>query len=138
MTYEIISRRKTKKTILIKEPSDIFKFLKKYTKNRQEQFIVLTLNSLKEVIGVYIVSIGLVNKTLIHPREIFFHAIIDNASAIIVAHNHPSEGLKPSKEDIAITERLKQAGEILGIFLLDHLIITKNDFYSFRAEKLLA
>ena len=74
---------------------------------------------------------GLVNKTQVHPREVFADPITDRASVIIVAHNHPSGEVKPSKEDIDITMQLKAAGETLGIKLLDHIIFNQKDYYSF-------
>jgi len=132
MTYNIISTRKARKPITIKEPGDIVGFLKRYTKSKQEAFLVITLSGAHEVIAVHIVTIGLVNKTIIHPREIFIRVIKDNAFSIIIVHNHPSGNCKPSAEDDEITKNIKEAGELLGINLLDHLIITKNEFYSFR------
>lgn len=80
------------------------------------------------------VSVGLVNKTQVHPREVFADPITDKASAIIVAHNHPGGGLNPSKEDIEVTKQLKSAGEILGIRLLDHIIFNRKGYYSFLED----
>ena len=133
MTYDIISTRKIK-TIRIKKPDDIYNCLKRYAKNEQEYFIVMTLNGKHEVIGTHIASVGLVNKTIIHPREVFKHAIKDNASAIIISHNHPSGDTSPSIEDNEITLRMKKAADILGINFLDHLIIGKNGYYSYGNE----
>jgi DNA repair protein RadC len=134
MEYEIISTRKVKKTITFKNPVDIYKYLKRYAKSKQEQFIVITLNGAHEVIKIHIVTIGLVNKTIVHPREVFYRAIQDNASAFVVAHNHPSGKLTPSPEDDEITERLIKASEIMGIYFLDHLIINKEWYFSYRQE----
>ena len=134
MTYDIISKR-TRKSLIVKHPDVLFKFLKRYTKSRQEQFFVITINGSNEVIGIHIATIGIANKTIVHPREIFIHAITDNAVAVIIAHNHPSSNLKPSLEDIEITKRLKDAGELLGIYVLDHLIINKKEYYSFKQER---
>jgi DNA repair protein RadC len=131
MTYEIVSVRK-RKTVKIKHPSDVYGLVKSFTKKKQEHFIVLTLNGSYDVISMRIVSIGLVNKTIIHPREIFIHAIKDNAIAIIVCHNHPSNNLEPSDEDIEVTEILEKAGKIIGINLLDHVIVSKSGYYSFK------
>jgi len=135
MTYDIISTRKSKKAIGIKEPIDIYNCLKKYVNKRQEYFLVITLNGAHEVISIKIATIGLVNRTLIHTREIFIHAIKDNATAIAVAHNHPSGNLKPSDEDDEITEKLKDACKIMGFVFLDHLIISKNGYYSYRENR---
>jgi DNA repair protein RadC len=120
--------------VKIKRPSDVYDLLKSFTKKRQEHFIVLTLNGCHDVNSIHIASIGIMNRTLVHPREIFIHAIKDNSAAIIVCHNHPSGNAKPSSEDLEITEGLKDAGEILGIPLLDHLIISRNGYYSFKLE----
>ena len=133
MTYDIISKRK-RKTIKVTHPDDLFRSLKRYTRSRQEHFFVITINGANEIIGIHISTIGIAIKTIIHPREVFIHAIMDNATSIIVAHNHPSNNLKPSEEDIEITERLKEAGKLLGINVLDHLIINKNGYYSFKKE----
>jgi DNA repair protein RadC len=131
MTYEIISVRK-RKTVPIRNPSDVYNTVKRYTKSDQEYFLVITLNGSHDIIAVHISTIGLVNKTVVHPREVFKWAIRDNASSIIVCHNHPSDIVKPSDEDKAITERLKEAAEIIGINFLDHIIIGKSEYYSFR------
>ena len=132
MTYDIMISRKCRKIIKIKHPIDIFNCLKRYSRCRQEHFLVLTLNGAHEVISIHISTIGLVNKTVVHPREIFIHAINDNAVAIIVAHNHPSGSLKPSDEDNDISERLNEACKIMGIHFLDHLIISKSGYYSYK------
>ncbi len=80
--------------------------------------------------NIRVITIGLVNKTQIHPREVFADALADRASAIIVAHNHPSGSLQPSPEDIRITGQLKEAGTILGVPLLDHIIFSSRGYYS--------
>jgi len=135
MTYDIISTRKCKKVIQIKHPDDIYNCLKRYANKKQEYFLVITLNGAHEVISIKISTIGLVNRTIIHIREIFTHAIRDNATAIVVAHNHPSGNLKPSDGDDEITERLKDACKIMGFTFLDHLIISKNGYYSYRENR---
>jgi DNA repair protein RadC len=131
MTYEIISIRK-RKTIKIRNPADVYDLLKSYAKKKQEYFLLITINGAHEIIAIHIVTIGLVNKTLIHPRELFIRAIKDNSLAIIVCHNHPSDNTIPSDEDKELTETIKKSGEILGIRLLDHIIIAKSGFYSFK------
>lgn len=92
----------------------------------QECFVSVSLNGAHEIIGFYIVSLGLANKTLVHPREVFRNAIKDNATAVILAHNHPSGNLKPSIEDKDVTKRMKLAGDVLGIKVLDHLIVSPS------------
>ena len=132
MTYDIISTRKCRKTIRIIKPDDIYNCLKRYAKSEQEYFIVMTLNGKHEVIGIHIASVGLVNQTIIHPREVFKHAIRENAYAIVISHNHPSGDTTPSEEDNEITLRMKKAADILGFNILDHMIIGKNKYYSYR------
>jgi len=134
MTYEIISKRKKRHPAMIKSPQDAFDLVRRYRDFQQEQFIVITLNGSHEPINVSIASIGIVNKTIVHPREVFVRAIQDMATAIIVCHNHPSGSLLVSPEDNEITERLCSAGELLGIHVLDHIIFTKTDFLSLRNE----
>ena len=131
MNYEILSERKIRYPVKITDPVNAYETLKRYAKSKQEQFIVLTLNGAHEVLRVSIVSIGILNRTIVAPREVFIRAIRDSAAAIIIAHNHPSGQLEPSDEDRSITKRLTEAGEILGIPVLDHIIFTKAGFISF-------
>ena len=97
---------------------------------KQEYFVCLTLDGANRLIAKRVISIGTLTASLVHPREVFADAIADRAASIIVAHNHPSGDLRPSSADMAVTERLKQAGELLGIELIDHLIVTKDYFQS--------
>lgn len=92
----------------------------------QECFVSVSLNGAHEILGFYIVSLGLANRALVHPREVFRNAIKDNATAVILAHNHPSGNLKPSIEDKDVTKRMKLAGDVLGIKVLDHLIVSPS------------
>lgn len=112
-------------------PPDILPLIQHYGDRRQEHFICISLNGANEVITSRVVSVGLVNKTHVHPREVFADPITDRASAIIIAHNHPAGELQPSKEDIKITADLKAAGHTLGIKLLDHIIFNQKNYYSF-------
>lgn len=118
---------KDQQELNIKE--DIQPLLADIADQRQEHFVVITLDSKKKVIKKRIVFIGTVNTVLAHPREIFACALEDRASSIIVAHNHPSGDPTPSKEDIAMTEQLVEAGRILGIKLLRHIVITIGEDY---------
>lgn len=108
--------------------------LAKIAGKRQEHFAVLTLNTKFEPIKLHIVGKGIVNACLAGPREVFYPAIKDNAYCVIIAHNHPSGDTQPSGEDWAMTEKLIQAGKILQIQVLDHLVMgnTVNDFQSLR------
>ena len=130
-------RRKWAAGQRIRHPEDIYKLIRHHADRRQERFLSLSLNGAHEVQAVRIVTIGLVNRTVVHPREVFADPILDRASAIIVAHNHPSGSLKPSAEDYEITRRLKKAADILGINFLDHLIFSETGYFSFNREGLI-
>ncbi|NCN04494.1 MAG: DNA repair protein RadC [Spirochaetales bacterium] len=114
----------------ITNPCDAFALLSHYASTKQEHFLCMALNGAHEVLGTFVVSIGLVNRTLVHPREVFAPALETRAAAILVAHNHPSGNLQPSQEDRDVTRRLKEAGEILGIPVLDHLIFSAGEYAS--------
>jgi DNA repair protein RadC len=116
----------------IKHPQDIYGLIHHHANRRQERFICLSLNGAHEVLAVRIVTVGLVNRTIVHPREVYADPILDRASAVIVAHNHPSGHLFPSPEDDEITGRLKSAAEILGLHLLDHVIFSETSYFSYR------
>jgi DNA repair protein RadC len=131
MQYDILSVRSSRTPYKVSSPSDIFAVLRRYASARSERFIVLTLDGAHQVIRANIISIGLVNRTVVHPREVFY-------PAIVVSHNHPSGRLDPSPEDRDITDRLRQASEVLGIALLDHVIIGRTGFYSFVEHGLLS
>lgn len=118
----------------VSEPKDIFDLLRHYGDREQEHFIVIMLNGAMEVIRVRVVTVGLVNKTLVHPREVFTDCIRNMGTAVILAHNHPSGNLEPSNDDIELTMRLRKAGDILGIEVLDHFIFTSEKYYSMREE----
>jgi len=130
-------RRKWASGQRIKNPADIFNLIRHHADRRQERFICLSLNGAHELLASRIVTIGLVNRTIIHPREVFADPLLDRASAIAVAHNHPSGNLKPSAEDTDITVRLKIAADILGISFLDHVIFSASNFFSCRQEGLI-
>jgi len=130
-------RRKWASGQRIKHPEDIHELIKHHADRRQEKFISISLNGAHEVLAVRIVTIGLVNRTIIHPREVLADPIQDRASSVAVAHNHPSGNLQPSMEDRKITQRLKDAAEILGLNFLDHLIFSDTDLFSFRREGLI-
>lgn len=114
--------------------SDTFQFLMKETK---EQFITLHLDGKNRIICMEIVSIGSLNQSIVHPREVFKTALLSSAAAIICVHQHPTGDPTPSSEDIAITKRLKEVGDIIGIKLLDHIIVGENQYLSFVERGLL-
>lgn len=98
----------------------------------EEQFGIITLTTKNTIAGLHIISKGLVNQVLVHPREVFKAAILNNANSVIAFHNHPSGDPTPSAEDLIITNRLQEAGEIIGIELLDHIIIGDMTFTSLK------
>jgi len=113
---------------------DAYEELKPYKNKRQEYFLTLYLDGANNLLETKIITIGTLNQSLVHPREVFSYAIEKRCASIIVAHNHPSGILKPSDEDIRVTHRLKESGKILGIELLDHLIITNKGYISLQEE----
>jgi len=131
LTYMLVSERRAKEPVRVRMPSDAYGALKRYHRKRKEHFLVLTLDGAHVIHAIRIVSIGIMNRSLVHPREVFIEAIKDNAAAVIVAHNHPSGAFEPSAEDRDVTRRLREAGDILGIPVLDHLVFSWKGFYSF-------
>lgn len=101
----------------------------------RELVVVMSVNTRMEPMAVEIVSVGTLNACLVEMREVFKHAILNNAAGIVCFHNHPSGDAGPSKEDRLITEKLKAAGELLGIPLMDHIIVTEEQYYSFKEQK---
>ena len=115
----------------IETPADLLPHVHHYADRKQEHFLCASINGANEFLNIRVVSIGLIDRSPVHPREVFADALSDRASAIIVAHNHPSGGLEPSPSDIAVTAQLKAAGAIVGIELLDHIIFNRTGYYSF-------
>jgi DNA repair protein RadC len=112
----------------------VAQFRSKITDFNKEQFLVASFDTRQKVIGIDNVSTGTVNASLVHPRETFSSAIKRIAASVIVAHNHPSGDIEPSEEDIKITKRLTEAGKIIGIELLDHIIVTRTNYFSFKEK----
>ena len=131
---ELSRRYLIKQNKKITDASDVYEELKKYRDKRQEYFLSLYLDGANHLSETRVITIGTLNQSLVHPREVFAPAIEQRCASIIVAHNHPSGVLSPSKEDIEVTKRLQESGKILGIELLDHLIFTKNGYVSLRDE----
>ncbi|MCB0311290.1 MAG: DNA repair protein RadC [Bdellovibrionales bacterium] len=134
---EFARRRIRPAGTVIRQASDLMPLIQHLADRKQEHFTCTSLNGAHEVIATRIVTIGLVNATQVHPREVFSDAITDRAVAIIVAHNHPSGVLTPSNADIETTKKLKETGEILGIRLLDHVIFSTRGFISLQEQGLL-
>ncbi|MDY5819619.1 MAG: DNA repair protein RadC, partial [Treponema sp.] len=134
---ELGRRRNSHLRAPIKSPSDIVPFVKNYAVCEKEHFLLVTLNGGHEIIQIHVVTVGTLNRTLIHPREVFTLAMRDNAAAIIVSHNHPSGNCQPSEEDVAVTGILEKVSIIMGIELLDHVIVSRESYFSFLENKML-
>lgn len=128
---EFARRRIKPEGVKIKAPADILPLIRHYADRKQEHFLAVTINGANEVLNVRVVSIGLIDRSPVHPREVFADAVADRASGIVVAHNHPAGGVEPSPADIATTKQLKEAGKFVGIELLDHVIFNRAEYYSF-------
>lgn len=128
---------KGKKTSLILMPDQVWENLRDIRDNKKEHFVVFYLDTRNQEIQRDIISVGTLNANLVHPREVFEPAIRVSAAQIIVAHNHPSGNSEPSDDDLQITKRLQEAGKILGIEVLDHVIVAKTSYLSLNDRKLL-
>lgn len=137
-SLEFARRRIKPEGTKISEACDVFPLIRHFAERKQEHFLCISLNGANEVLSIRVVTIGLLNSTQVHPREVFADVISERAAAVIVAHNHPSGQLVPSKEDIKVTEDLNSASKILGIRLLDHIIFSKTGFYSFQEHHLIS
>lgn len=118
----------------LKSAKDIFDFLTEKLelhKEPEEVVVMLALDNKNNVNGVFEVSRGTIDSTLLNPRNVYKRALVSNAKSIVIAHNHPAGSILPSKQDKMITASLKEAGEVLQVKLLDHLIITDKNYYSF-------
>ncbi len=135
--FELAKRHFLKESILIRSSDDILEQTKEYRTKKQEYLLCFTLDWANRLINKRIITIWLLNKSLVHPREVFADAISDRANSIILVHNHPSGNITPSDEDIKITKNLKEVSEIIWITILDHIIITKNDYFSFSENSIL-
>ena len=124
---------------LVREAGDVARVVRETVRGaRRESFFALLLNARHRVLGLRQVSVGTLDSAPVHPREVFGPAVREGAAALIVAHNHPSGDPRPSAQDRRVTDRLRSAGALLGIELLDHLVVGSNRYYSFAAEGLRA
>lgn len=122
-------------TITVSSPDAIYSYMLTRMKSYQKEvFICLHLDSKNRIISEDVVSVGTLNRSLVHPREVFKKAVKNGAASILVVHNHPSGDPQPSMEDKQVTRRLREVGEIMGIPLLDHIIIARDKRFSFREE----
>lgn len=132
-----IARSKLNKLGRITSPTDVAEFMmEEMVSLTQEHFKTLFLNTKNEIIGYETISIGTLNASIVHPRDVFNKAIRKASANVILVHNHPSGNPKPSNEDIQITKRLAEAGDILGITVLDHIIIGDSKYYSLKENNL--
>ncbi len=130
-TLEFSRRRLCPNRTRIGFPKDVLPLISHYSDRKQEHFLCLSLNGAHEVLAIRVVSIGLVNRALVHPREVFADPLSDRAAAVVIAHNHPSGNTDPSSEDRQVTEKIRKASDVLGINLLDHIIFSGDGYYSF-------
>ena len=136
-SLELSKRYLIKSNKRITDAKDVYEELKAFSSKSQEHFLTITLDGASHIINTRTVFIGTLNQSLVHPREVFADAIADRAAGIIIAHNHPSGTLEASRADISITQRLKEVSKLVGIELLDHVILSKQGYYSFSDEGLL-
>lgn len=137
----IVSLRLVKESSLlykersVRSPEDGYKLLKQFLEDAdREHFIVVSLDTKNQPVAINICHIGSLNASIVHPREVMKSAILSNAASIIVGHNHPSGKVEPSKEDIEVTKRLVEAGKIIGIDVLDHIIVGDEIFTSLKEK----
>ena len=116
---------------------DIWKLCSDIRDSKKEHFVVFYLDTRNKFIERQIISIGILNSSLVHPREVFESAISLHSVSIIIVHNHPSGDIEPSLEDIVVTKRLVDAGKILGIKVFDHVILSKDKYFSLKDENML-
>ena len=128
---EFARRRIKPEGAKIKTPADLLPHVRHYADRKQEHFLCASVNGANEILNIRVVSIGLIDRAPVHPREVFADALTDRASGIIVAHNHPAGSLEPSASDVEVTTQLKAAGIVMGIALLDHIIFNRTGYFSF-------
>lgn len=136
-SFEFAKRFLIKEGVTIQKTEDVLKLVEDMRNKKQEHFITLTLNGASTLIEKRTVFIGTVTESIVHPREIFADAITDRASGIIFVHNHPLDDPQPSNADIAITNRLCEVAKVVGIEVIDHIIVSKDDYFSFQRKGLL-
>ena len=135
--FELARRYLIKDTVKVTGAQDVMPLLADIADKKQEHLVCISLNGAHEVIEKRIVTIGLVDRSPVHPREVYADVISDRAAAVIFAHNHPSGDLKPSNSDLKIHEQLTEAGKILGIRILDHIIVAGKGYFSFQEAGLI-
>jgi DNA repair protein RadC len=122
---------------LVRGPETIFELTADIRRSNREHFVGFYLNSRNQVLRREIISIGSLNASIVHPREVFIPALAVSAASLILAHNHPSGDPSPSEEDLAITRRITESGRLLGVELLDHVVVARDAYTSFKERRLL-
>ena len=135
--FELARRHLLKDTVKITCPKDVLAQMADIIGKPQEHFVCLSLNGANELIARRVVTIGLLDQSQVHPREVFADVIADRAAAVIFAHNHPSGELKPSEADIATNRQLTEAAKILGLRVMDHVIVSRKGYTSFQEAGLM-
>ena len=133
-SFELARRYLLKGRASIREAKDVIPYLRHIIDKKQEYFVCISLNGANEVIESRVVTVGLVDRSQVHPREVFADVITDRAASVVFAHNHPSGMLEASAEDLALTKRLVKVGELLGIRVLDHIIVTGQGYTSLKQK----
>ncbi|MBN2652433.1 MAG: DNA repair protein RadC [Spirochaetales bacterium] len=136
-TLEIGKRMHKKNILIIDQPVKAIGALSFIARKQEENFVLITLNGGNQIIKTRVIFKGTLNRSIVHPREIFALALQDRAAGIIVSHNHPSGNCAPSGEDINITKIIKDSSKIMGIQLIDHIIISENSYFSFIENELI-
>ena len=135
--FELARRYLLRETHVITSAGDVYSLVADLADRKQEHFVCLSLNGANEVIEKRTVTVGLIDSSPVHPREVFADVISDRASAVIFAHNHPSGNLSPSAADSRTQDQLMAAADILGIKVLDHIIVSKKGYFSFQEAGLM-
>ena len=131
-SMELARRFLVKTEILIQSPEDILPLIADIRAKQQEHFLCISLNGANELIKSRVVTVGLLNSSQVHPREVYADVITDRAASVVLVHNHPSGTLTPSESDIQITNQLVEAGRILGLSVLDHVIVSGKGYLSMK------
>ncbi len=133
---ELSRRYNSRERPVIREPADVVPYVQEIVNKKQEHFLCLSLSGAGEVLACRVVTVGLLDAALVHPREVFADAVADRAASVIIAHNHPSGVCEPSAEDLTLTRQLAAAGRTLGIPVVDHVIVTRGRISSMREQGL--
>ena len=135
--FELARRYFVQESVKIAKAEDALPLLQDIAAKQQEHFVCISLNGANEVIQKRIVTVGLLDRSQVHPREVFADVIADRAASVIFAHNHPSGNLRPSDADLQMQRQLTEAAKILGFRVLDHIIVSKKGYYSFQQAGLI-